>query len=357
MSNDYKTLVNIMLVGGNDGLNMLLDNDTYDMYKERRGSIALDKTEILVLNDSNLAVHSKLFNIAKLYNNKELAFVANVGPLMEHYTLDNYEKVEKPLKGSHNEMRRWVNSLNAGDLKKSGWIDRVLETIDVSVNYEIEPNNQKALNLLESTYKNLFRNCMSRSESITELLSLPKLEVVLKNDKNALMKSLLSLVEIIKLRFELGLPRQVYHVGVRGYDTHSFQKRTHKDKLYPQLDDAINDYVIGLKQIGMYNSVTTFITSDFGRTIYSGNNDSTDHGEGGHYFVFGGAVKGGKLYGEMPDLSKDSKVIKSNVLIPQIAWEQYVATISKWFGLSENDLDKIFPLLRNFYSNDLGFMK
>jgi uncharacterized protein (DUF1501 family) len=96
--------------------------------------------------------------------------------------------------------------------------------------------------------------------------------------------------------------------------------------------------------------------SEFGRTLTS-NGDGTDHGWGGVQMVMGGAVNGGQFFGEIPDLALDSDDdFADGRMIPTTSMDQYVATIAKWFGLSDLELLEIFPNLINFDNRDLGFL-
>jgi uncharacterized protein (DUF1501 family) len=109
--------------------------------------------------------------------------------------------------------------------------------------------------------------------------------------------------------------------------------------------------------------VTTFTASDFGRTFTS-NGDGTDHGWGAHQFVMGGAVKGGDLYGRFPTLSARNQSgefdspdqVRNGALLPTTSVDQLGATLGRWFGVSDDNVDRVFPNLKNF-NRDLGFMK
>jgi uncharacterized protein (DUF1501 family) len=48
--------------------------------------------------------------------------------------------------------------------------------------------------------------------------------------------------------------------------------------------------------------VTVLTMSEFGRTAHENGNRGTDHGHAHAMFVLGGAVKGGKVYGDWPGL-------------------------------------------------------
>ena len=84
----------------------------------------------------------------------------------------------------------------------------------------------------------------------------------------------------------------------------------------------------------------------------------TDHGWGNHFFAMGGAVKGGDIYGQFPDLALGGPNDSGNrgALLPTTSLDQYGATLAKWFGVPDSGLDAIFPSLKNFTQRDLGFM-
>ena len=44
------------------------------------------------------------------------------------------------------------------------------------------------------------------------------------------------------------------------------------------------------------------------------------------------------------------------VMLPNISLSQYGATLAKWFGAADAQLDSLFPTLPNFAMRDLGFM-
>ncbi|WP_374537871.1 DUF1501 domain-containing protein [Chitinimonas taiwanensis] len=155
----------------------------------------------------------------------------------------------------------------------------------------------------------------------------------------------------------LGMRRQVFFVNIGGFDTHDNLNNTLND-LYARIDHAINYFDGVLESLGMRNMVTTFTASDFGRTL-SSNGDGSDHGWGAHHFVFGGAVNGGDVYGRFPTIGVNtSDDVGSGRLLPALSVEQYAATLARWFGLSESQINDVFPRLVNFGSErDLGFMR
>lgn len=181
--------------------------------------------------------------------------------------------------------------------------------------------------------------------------------------RNKLAKQLHLVARLIAAREELGMTRQVFFVLMGGFDTHSDQG-VREPVLMRELNAAVTAYQDTIDDIGAANSVTTFTASDFGRTLTS-NGNGTDHGWGGHNFVFGGAVDGGRVVGEMPsyrrndnpdDAGEDDGSFAGRI-IPKLSVNQYGATLSRWMGVDESAIEQALPDLRNFAVRDLGFMK
>lgn len=110
-------------------------------------------------------------------------------------------------------------------------------------------------------------------------------------------------------------------------------------------------------ELGVSDTISTFTASDFDRSSTS-NGDRTDPGWGGHQLIMGGAVNGGQIYGELPDIAPGSNNDSGNAgrVIPGISVTQYGATLAKWMGIVDTDLNSIFPNLNQFNIRDLGFM-
>jgi len=162
----------------------------------------------------------------------------------------------------------------------------------------------------------------------------------------------------------VGAKRQVFFVSIGGFDSHDLQNRNNAD-LMARLAHAMRYFDTTLAAMGAQNKVTAFTASDFGRTFTS-NGDGTDHGWGAHHFVMGGAVKGGDIYGNFPVLGAKNLTnnnfdsspnqIGNGSLIPEVAVDQFGATLAKWFGVSDSDALTVFPNLANFTTRNLGFM-
>jgi len=160
---------------------------------------------------------------------------------------------------------------------------------------------------------------------------------------------------LIAARDDLQMQRQIFFVAAGGFDSHDDQVADQPD-LLGGISDAIAAFHAATVELSIDDGVTTFTQSDFGRTLTS-NGDGTDHAWGGNQLIVGGAVAGGDLYGSYPSLALNGpEDVGGGRIIPSTSADQYAATLARWFGIPEDDLDIVAPNLANFAQQDLGFM-
>ena len=178
---------------------------------------------------------------------------------------------------------------------------------------------------------------------------------------SSLGKQLKDVARFISLRAQTGAGRQVFFVGLGGFDTHSAQDYQHWD-LLRQVSQALNAFYNASVEMGIANQVTAFTLSDFGRSLQPSGTGS-DHGWGNHHLVLGGAVNGGRIHGSFPLMNQSNSSYDPNafadsrgVMLPTTALAQYGATLARWFGATDAQLDAVFPELAKFATRDVGFM-
>jgi uncharacterized protein (DUF1501 family) len=177
---------------------------------------------------------------------------------------------------------------------------------------------------------------------------------------NRISQSFKRITEVIKAREILGFKRQIFFVQMGGWDMHGELIDSHERNL-TVVDNALYEFHNGLNEINMFDSVTTFTISDFGRTLTSNGNGS-DHAWGGNALVMGGDIKGGDMYGTFPSLALGGEYeVHNGVLIPTTSNDNYFAELALWFGVNPSDLSTLFPNIGNFYDTGstpppLGFM-
>jgi len=171
-----------------------------------------------------------------------------------------------------------------------------------------------------------------------------------------------------------GMKRQIFFCSIGGYDLHSGQTDVpgggsvltgSHSNLLAELSQCMYAFQKAMEQIGgvsMHNDpnftqrVTSFTSSDFGRTFPS-NGQGSDHGWGSHHVIMGGAVNGQRTYGTFPVLTVNGPDdTNTGRWIPTIACDQYFATLASWFGVDSSNLPDVFPNLGRFSSSNLGFI-
>ena len=170
------------------------------------------------------------------------------------------------------------------------------------------------------------------------------------------IESFMTAARLIQIGKSNGLKRQVIYISIGGWDSHSNMKYTHALSLRG-LSLAIEKFMRGIDHLGLMDKVTLMSVSEFGRSLVT-SQGGTEHGWGSNYFVLGGAVKAG-TYGTFNDLTPKGPqdYIDKGRYIPTISFSQYYATVLKWFGATQAEIEYALPEIKNFSKQDIGFLK
>ncbi|MGJ7499550.1 DUF1501 domain-containing protein [Variovorax sp. ZT5P49] len=237
---------------------------------------------------------------------------------------------------------------------------------------------QSRSHTLENEYNRVTLRAVEAEGKVTTAIQPDDLNANFPTGNN-LADQLKMVARLIRGRTSLGVKRQVFFVSMGGYDLHD-DLDTKQGPLMQRLSEAMFAFQRQMEALGIADKVTAFTASDFGRTL-SSNGNGSDHGWGSHHFVVGGtgtatgtgAVKGKALYGTPPPVSigntaadDDQWHVGQGRLLPTTSVDQYAATLAKWFGVPDADLNGILPNLKNFnnvtapsgisYPRDMGFM-
>ena len=418
-NNNYKALVCILLAGGNDSYNMLIPHvqEEYDDYSEARTNLAIPREDLLEINPLNtgrkFGIHPRLQNVQNLFENGQLAFMANVGTLVEPTTLASVSQnlnLPQGLYSHIDQAQHWQTSIPQ-DRNSNGWGGRMADILrtnnqnnDISMNisldglnifqrgnqvqpYSINPSGNGSVlingatdngfyeslkretvdNILEFNYQNLLEKAYantvvgSKSNSIAFDSAIAGGQPLNTSfGKGDLSKRLQMVARTIASRNILGVSNQTFFVQLGGFDNHDTNLVSHGN-LMAELDEALQSFYQALVEMGLENDVTTFTISDFARKLIS-NGDGSDHAWGGHAIVMGGAVEGQNIYGQYPELYFGNGLdTGEGRLIPTTSCDEYFAELALWFGASSADLDQILPNINNFWTpvsggHPLGFL-
>ena len=108
---------------------------------------------------------------------------------------------------------------------------------------------------------------------------------------------------------------------------------------FGMLNEALTFFNDEMVAKGLWQDVTLFVASDFGRTLTANSGAGSDHGWGGNYFIMGGSVKGGKIHGQYPDdISTDGpQNIGRGRIVPTTSWDSILNSIVGWMGVEDED--------------------
>lgn len=216
---------------------------------------------------------------------------------------------------------------------------------------------QTSANLMENEYAIVTKRALDLSSVVRTALNGVVLNTNfdLDGQPNELADQLKIVARLIGARNAFGAKRQVFFVQLGGFDHHDGLIQQHAIRM-AKLNEAVGQFQVAMNELGVADKVTTFTASDFGRTL-SSNGDGSDHGWGGHHFVVGGAVQGGRYYGTAPKISLTSyDQVGQGRLLPTTSVDQYAATLARWFGVSATEMPGLLPNIGNFATANLGFL-
>ncbi len=410
---DYRALVCVFLFGGMDQTSTLapFDNAEFSAMVAARGSIARPAADFVTLGNvasqdgRSFALAKELSPLANLYADKKLSIVANVGPMYTPLTKAQFNARASgvpPQLFSHNDQQSvWQSSGVEG--ATVGWGGRFGDLLAASNNatnsvftslsingtavflygntvqqfqvgssgpatvpsitrlYNSDVAGQALREIITASPSPLFeahlgaltRRSLDANQTLSTTLGQAAPLATAFNQDNSLAKQLQMVARLISVRQSLGLRRQVYFVGMGGFDHHD-SLLSGLPGLHTQVAEAMNSFYSATVEMGVANQVTTFTASEFGRTLTS-NGSGSDHGWGGHQFVMGGAVKGGTIVGSYPSVAVGTaEDLGRGRLLPTTSTSQLAATLGTWFGVPTGSLSDALPHIDNFNVKNLG---
>jgi uncharacterized protein (DUF1501 family) len=410
-ASSYKALVCVFLFGGNDANNTLIQFDTagYNNYSTIRGPLAIPQSQLLQLSAlPNFALNPNLPDIQTLFDNRNAAFVANVGTLIEPTTKAQFKAgtgLPTNLFSHPDQQLEWQNAAQSG-ATSTGWAGRIADTLNASYNsgasvpmitsvagdtlfcngsastpVSVSPGNLGGAQCSEGTTEcnaqqataqallsfdsgltlvhadnSITNNAYNYAKTLTAATqSVPPLLTVFP--AGGLGAQLKQVAQIIQVRAALGVSRQIFFCGIGNFDTHADQLVL-QNALLAGISPALAAFYAATVELGVQSNVTTFTMSDFSRTYQPNSNTGSDHAWGSHHIVIGGAVNGGQMYGTFPTLAlngpDDSGT--NGRWVPSTGSVQYAATLASWFGVSTAQMPTIFPNIGSFSTANLGFV-
>jgi uncharacterized protein (DUF1501 family) len=346
--------------------------------------------------------------VADLYRAGNLAFVANVGTLIEPTDRSSYgdgARLPLGLFSHSDQQQHWQTSVPQSRSQLTGWAGRMADVLEdavngnaaFSMNVAIEQLNilqtgrnvvpwvvgaeggaevlagfglanpqdriltAATTNLLDQTYGDLLKRTYAgvRRQAIDAAVEYNEataaVAIATPFPDTVLGRGLRQVARAIGAREALGQRRQMFFLARGGWDHHD-GVLTLQAQMLPELSQALRAFHDATVELGVASEVVTFTVSDFARTL-STNGNGSDHAWGGNHMVMGGGVGGGRLYGSYPSsLAPGSELdVGRGRIIPTTSVDEYAAELAMWFGVGNDaTLETILPNLRNFYPASAG---
>ena len=325
-SNDI--LVCAFMRGAADGLNLVVPYGDKHYYAARE-SLAIAPPKASDANaaidlDGFFGLHSSLAPLKDIYRAGALAIVHAAGsPDPTHSHFDAMDFMERGTPGEKSIPTGWIGrhlqqmAMNNPSPFRAVGMGTILQTslrgpipatalqsiADVHLQGDARKAQQiqTALSALYDGNGFIEANGKQTLQAINDLAKLPANYTpsdTAKYPDTPYGKSLMAVAQLIKS--DLGL--EVACVDIGGWDMH-VQEEGQMTRLADEFAKGLAAFYSDLQD--QMKRITLVTMSEFGRRVQENSNRGTDHGHGNVMFVMGGNIKGGKVYGDWPTLSKD----------------------------------------------------
>ncbi|HME07070.1 MAG TPA: DUF1501 domain-containing protein [Bryobacteraceae bacterium] len=320
-----KVLVAVFQRGAVDGLNVIVPYGE-KRYYDLRPSIGIPANAVVDLNGF-FGLHPALAPLKPMWDSHSLAIVDAVGspdPTRSHFDAQDYMESGTP--GLKATTAGWLNRALPNETGKLSPVRAVSVGSNLARTLR-GPNNAIAVGNLNdfqiqnavgsATFESMYENSLDTTlhgtgretfDAVKMLQSIQKQTYTpaagVEYPKGKFSQSLQQIARLIKA--EVGL--EVAFTDIGGWDTHVNQ--VGGQPVDGQMANTLKDFAQSLaafyRDLGDHMADVTVVTmSEFGRTAQENGNRGTDHGHANYMLAFGGAVRGGKIYGEWPGLAED----------------------------------------------------
>jgi uncharacterized protein (DUF1501 family) len=343
-----RKIIVVILRGAMDGLSALPKTDDPDIRAHRAALI--DPNAIPL--GQGFALHSAMPTLAAMYKSGEAAFVpAIAGPYRER---------------SHFEAQDLLECGGIRTVSNDGWLNRALQKAPAAYAAVSIGPSQPLILRGASTHISSWSPAVlpeASDDTLNRLMELYDNDPVLKASLSAALADSAVAGGMAADRSMGGgrggpgqyVPQlqaagkflaqpdgpEIAVVSLEGWDTHTAQNNALQQR-FVALDSGIK----ALKQtLGeTWKKTALMAISEFGRTVRINGAQGTDHGTGGLAMLAGGAIRGGRMFGDWPTL-KSSALFENRDLMPAVdARSVFKSLLRDQLGWAANDLDgMVFP--------------
>lgn len=355
LTTNNRVLVIIQLVGGNDGLNMVVPLDQMATYKRLRPTISLPEKNILALGTSGAGLNPAMTGLQGLYKDGKLLIVQGLSypnPRSSHFSASEV----------------WTSGTDSG-IEGTGWAGRFLQDeyadlFDVKYNYPVALEVSNMPSMLFNTDRNSISSVYSAEElnaiigaaggrieaTYTNNLAFVSRQMKLVDTFSNSIKTAGKLgrnananypntdlaqgLKVVAKLIKGGLQTKIYRLKLERFDTHVDQggmSGTHSAKM-ATLSEAITAFQTDLIALGIADQVVGMTFSEFGRRVEENVSKGTDHGTSVPMLVFGTQLSPARMIGKSPSLTNLNA--DGNLLMQYDYRRAYAAFLQDWLGLT-----------------------
>ncbi len=350
---DRRTLVVVFLRGGADGLNLVAPLGD-DGYYRSRPRIAISKKEAVPL-DGFYGMNPLLKPLETAYKDGALAVIHAAGSeddtrshfeaqdLMEHGGITGGGWLGRFLRAQAGVTSGPLAAVALGkaipECLRGAPAATVLQSLDDFSLGDDRPRLTDALAKLYGLQTGILagagRDTLAALRRVRQLRD-PAYQPTHGADygRDEFSRGLREIARLIKARVGL----QAASVDLGGWDSH-FSQSTLMDPLMTRLAKGMATFY---QDLGAEMKHTTVVVmTEFGRRVEENSAFGTDHGRGSVMFVMGGEIKGGRVLGKWPGLSRD--VLEGPGDLPVMTnYRNVLAPILQRHG-ADDRLGQIFP--------------
>ena len=362
-----KRLVIVLLRGAADGLSVVVPHGE-EAYYAARPTIAIAKPgaeDGALALDEHFGLHPALAGLLPLWQEKQLAFVHAAGspdPTRSHFDAQLF--IENGTPGRRGTADGWMNRLLASLPNAShGPTDAIAigPTLPQIVkgrmpvaNLPLGPAAATPLAIdkpeVASAFDRLYagkdaigqayrQGRMARAELIAGLPTPPEPADNGAPPANGFPAVAARLAGLLSHDRKIRLAV----VSLGGWDTH-VRQGNHAGQLAERLRPLGNGLAAFAKGLGQdWRDTAVVVLSEFGRTVHENGDAGTDHGHGNVVWVLGGAVQGGRVYGEWPGLAPAALYEGRDLAVTTDFRTVLAAVTARHLRIPDRALSAIFP--------------
>jgi len=332
-----KILLCIFQRGAMDGLMAVTPFTDKYLQKARPNlfmSAASSANKPLIDLDGRFGLHPSMSSFENLFREKKLAIVHGVGSpntTRSHFDAQDYMESGTPFKKGTDSgwLNRAVGLLGhetatpfqavslTSSLPRSLYGDEAAVAISNLQDFGIQMRgNPMGTNTAAKSFEELYDNTSSNLLNKTGKESFEAMKILksadVKNYKpsngavyptSPLGNSLKQVAQLIKM--DVGLEIAFAECG--GWDTH-YNQGTETgtfSRNVADLSSAISAFWMDMGT-AYQDEVEVMTMTEFGRTVAQNGSNGTDHGRASCMFILGNDIKGGNVYGKVPELSREN---------------------------------------------------